>query len=328
MYTITQQSAGPPVRLMWKSDSSSSSEETQAAEALEFESNRSGVGQIVLAQCLVLVSDHTVQVLDTGMGAPKHPLFLMGRRFGNTEKQHSGAAGQFHAALSQPQQKNPRLQHAIMHAAMMVSHFWHVKVAHPCKTASQKVMNHRCSTAAVAQLGIQTASPDSATETMTSTTGCNSLDATADVNNHAARHGDKWEHEVVGPRADLETQHAADGALHNRQLQSMGTSTQQGQPQLAAVSNTTSPIHSPSAEHSAVDRDVEAQHAFMEDTSDAEPNQAQLADDVAAETARVEAVWGGSENLDSERVAHARPAILCRNLRKVALLLVRTKLLS
>lgn len=265
------------------------------------------------------------------MGAPKHPLFLMGRRFDNTDKQVSTPAG---AALVRLQQHQTKLNHSLIHAAMVMSHFWHVNIAHPSRASSTgSVTRSRSIAACVQPAGLN--GKDAimlGVEPGVVSNNCQKPRSEVDSRHAAyAKDGTSERQQTVCPSTDLQAQHAATVEA-NAGLRCTDSNAQQVQSQMAGQLQSTKLFHQLSTKESVVpslndqtDRDIEAQHETAERPVNEAPVQAiRLSDDVAAEAARVEAIWADRELLypeESINQMHTRPAILCRKLRKVQLVL-------
>lgn len=257
-----------------------------------------------------------LQVLDTGMGTPKHPLFLMGKRFDNTGKPTAPPAQLPGPAAVQSQAVKAKLIHSLTHAAMTISHCWQVKVAHHHKKVSK-----RCSSNSLAA-GTQPAAnmePKVGRHTSEAAHGCCEVEMPTSMDRHVtgAVNGPQ-QHARTG--ADIEAQHAAiSGAATNPCY--AGSDNQHVQP--VHVTSSLQPVVSSLTSDETAHGDVEAQHVATDVAAHGQTGLAKdIPEDVAAEAARVEALWGEANSPTPHGLpdqTQARPAILCRNLRKVKL---------
>ena len=274
------------------------------------------------------------------MGTPKHPLFLMGRRFRNTDKQlpapatpHTSALGQVQqpsaltsapeTALGKLQQCKAQLVQSLLHAAMAVSHCWRVKVAHPSKTASNRRFSgsgnstSSCSSSNADSVcrSVETCRPTNIVDSRSHTVQDHSQHVVPTINTlfaASAATGSNSRLQAVDTGSDVEAQHAQHGTSSSISAQPLQVDSQ-GNSAFASGNTATARVRTNGLASAMlsdpmvcsscdqISNDVEAQRASADSAVRQEPGQARdIPEDVAAEAARVEAFWTERNTLGSE----------------------------
>ena len=258
------------------------------------------------------------------MGTPKHPLFLMGKRFDNTGKPTSPPAQLPGPAPVQSQPVKAKLMHSLTHAAMTVSHCWQVRVAHHRKRVSKWSSSNSLAAGTRPAANME---PKGGHHNSEAAHGCCQVDMPTSMDRHVTGAvDDRQQHAKTG--ADIEAQHAAMSGAATNPFYADGEN-QHVQP--GHVTSSLQPVNSSLSSDETAHGDVEAQHVITDFAANGQTGVAtDIPEDVAAEAARVEALWaarveGPCGEVDSPILqglpdqTQERPAILCRNLRKVKL---------